>query len=161
MARKSSTLILKNLNESVDIGELLNTFKPFGELRGIRIRPSKKDKAIIFGFIEYKTTNDATKAIEDIRSQASPFKIKGTVTDVDYAHPQFVQRTQNHQRKFSATVSGLSASEIGDHELVKQLGCLKLDQRNNNIVAYYKTQEALTKAKEQTKMINGKKVSLI
>ncbi|KAF7694716.1 Polyadenylate-binding protein, cytoplasmic and nuclear [Cucumispora dikerogammari] len=158
MARQNSTLILKNLNDSTDIEMLLKAFKSFGALSGIRIRPSKLDKSVIFGFIEYKTNEDATKALEEFRSEPTSFKINGSEIEMDYAHPQFSPKV--HNKPCMATVQGINVREIEDKELINLLGCFKLNQKKDNIVAYYKKPEDLKKAQEEPKTINGKRLSI-
>merc|ERR1712035_23993 len=158
MARKNSTLILKNLNEETDLETLFNTFKPFGKMSGLRIRSSKKDKAIILGFIEYKSITEAENAFEKIKKEALPLKINGSEIEIDYAIPQ--NSTRTFRNRYSAIVKGIEASEV-DTGLAQALGCLRLDARKDKIFAHYRNQDDLTKALESVeKTVNGKKITI-
>merc|ERR1711974_425482 len=159
MVRKNSTLILKNLSDNTDLETLLNKFKPYGQMSGIRIRSSKKDKSIVLGFIEYKSINASADALEKIQMRNEPFIIDGQLIEIDYALPQ---QTTRRPRRYSATVTGLNSEEVDSRELMNLLGCLKVDSRNDRVVALYKNNEDLQKALNTTEdfKFNGKKISL-
>merc|ERR1711872_197045 len=157
MVRKTSTLILKNLSDQTELETLLKTFKPFGSMSGIRIRSSKKDKSIILGFIEYKSNNESEQAFESIKKLKEPLVIDGELIEVDYALPQ----TNRRPRRFSATVNGISNEEVGSQELMSLLGCMKLDSRNDKVVAFYRNHDDLKKALDSEELkLNGKVISL-
>merc|ERR1711925_651 len=160
MARKNSTLILKNISDETNLETLLKTFKPFGSMSGIRIRSSKKDKNIILGFIEYKSINESEEAFEAIKKLKEPLVIDGEAIEVDYALPQTTKRPL--PRRFTAAVTGLDNEHVDNQELMDLIGCMKLDSRNDKILAVFKNYDDLQKALNPSEdfMINGKKVLL-
>lgn len=159
MVRKNSTLILKNLSDNTDLPTLLNKFMPFGEMSGVRIRSSKKDKSIVLGFIEYKSIAASGDALEKIQSRNEPFIIDGQLIEIDYALPQ---QSTRRPRRFSATVTGLTNEEVDNRELMTLLGCLKLHSKNDKVFALYRNQDDLQKALSATEeyKFNGKTISL-
>lgn len=161
MARKNSTLILKNLSEKTTLETLLNKFKKYGDLSGLRIRSSKKDSSLILGFLEYKSIEKAEKALEEIKKEEEAILIDENEIEIDYAIRQ-TQKPFNKKRQISAVVKGLENEKFEDKELSELLGCLKLEKKENDVIAFFKTNGDFKKAlnnAEENKMA-GKRISL-
>lgn len=59
-------LYIKNLSDDVDDAALKEMFKPFGEITSARVMADGKSRSKGFGFVCYKTPDEATKAVTEM-----------------------------------------------------------------------------------------------
>jgi polyadenylate-binding protein len=59
-------LYIKNLSDDVDDAALTEMFKPYGEVTSARVMTDTKQRSKGFGFVCYKTPDEATKAVTEM-----------------------------------------------------------------------------------------------
>jgi RNA recognition motif-containing protein len=87
-----SKLFVGNLSYQLTEEEFKNTFQPYGNIKSLRLLTNKG-----FGFVEYETSEEAQKAIENLNGK----ELKGRPMRVELAKPREEGLRSSSNNKFT------------------------------------------------------------
>ena len=61
-----TNLFVKNLESGTTDAQLMEMFKPFGEILTVKVQQDKENQACDYGYVNFKRAEDADKAIKEM-----------------------------------------------------------------------------------------------